>query len=109
MTEQTGKPEWVRVAEEYEASGLTQREFAARRDMTLSTLQSWVYRRRRQARAPEAHPVRLLPVQVRAAPGVSGSEPVELLLAGGERVRFAAGTDVEYVARLVAALGRRPC
>jgi transposase len=50
MTKQIEKPEWVRVAEEYEASGLTQREFAERRDMRLSTLQSWVYRRRRERR-----------------------------------------------------------
>ncbi|MCY1074304.1 hypothetical protein [Archangium lansingense] len=42
MTKRSEKPEWVRVAEEYEASGLTQREFAERRSMTLSTLQSWV-------------------------------------------------------------------
>ncbi len=67
MTKRSEKPEWVRVAEEYEASGLTQREFAERRGMTLSTLQSWVYRRRRQEGAPVAQPVRL-PVQVTAAP-----------------------------------------
>jgi transposase len=107
MTKQREKPEWVRVAEEYEASGLTQREFAERRGMTLSTLQSWVYRRRRQEGAPVAQPVRLLPVQVTAAAVVS--ESLEVLIASGERVRFAAGTDVEYVARLVAALGRKTC
>jgi transposase len=109
MSKQNEKPEWVRVAEEYEASGLTQREFAERRGMTLSTLQSWVYRRRRQEGAPVAQPVRLLPVQVTAAPVVSGSDRLEVLTASGERVRFAAGTDVEYVARLVAALVRKTC
>jgi hypothetical protein len=109
MTKQREKPEWVRVAEEYEASGLTQREFAERRGLTLSTLQSWVYRRRRQEGAPVAQPVRLLPVQVTAAPVVSGSDSLEVLIASGERVRFAAGTDVQYVARLVAALGRKTC
>ena len=109
MTKRSEKPEWVRVAEEYEASGLTQREFAERRGMTLSTLQSWVYRRRRQEGAPVAEPVRLLPVQVTAAPVRSGSDSLEVLTASGERVRFAAGTDVEYVARLVAALGRKAC
>ena len=109
MTKQREKPEWVRVAEEYEASGLTQREFAERRGLTLSTLQSWVYRRRRQEGAPVAQPVRLLPVQVTTASVVSGSDSLEVLTASGERVRFAAGTDVEYVARLVAALGRKTC
>ena len=109
MTKQREKPEWVRVAEEYEASGLTQREFAERRGLTLSTLQSWVYRRRRQEGAPVVQPVRLLPVQVTAAPVVSGSDSLKVFTASGERVRFAAGTDVEYVARLVAALGRKSC
>jgi hypothetical protein len=109
MSKQREKPEWVRVAEEYEASGLTQREFAERRGMTLSTLQSWVYRRRRQERAPEVEPVRLLPVEVRAAPVERGSGPLEVLTASGERVSFAVGTDVEYVARLVAALEKKAC
>jgi len=109
MTKRSEKPEWVRVAEEYEASGLTQREFAERRGLTLSTLQSWVYRRRRQEGAPVAEPVRLLPVQVTAAPVVSLSDSLEVLTASGERVRFTVGTDVEYVARLVAALGRKSC
>jgi transposase len=109
MSKQREKPEWVRVAEEYEASGLTQREFAERRGMTLSTLQSWVYRRRRQERAPVVEPVRLLPVQVREAPVVSGSDSLEVLTASGVRVSFAVGTDVEYGVRLVAALEREAC
>jgi len=109
MSKQNEKPEWVRVAEEYEASGLTQREFAERRGITLSTLQSWVYRRRRQEGAPLAQPVRLLPVQVTAAPVMSGSSTLEVLTASGERVSFAVGTDVQYVARLVAALEKKAC
>jgi transposase len=109
MSKQNEKPEWVRVAEEYEASGLKQREFAERRSMTLSTLQSWVYRRRRQEKAPVLEPVRLLPVQVRAAPEVSGSDTLEVHTTSGERVSFAVGTDVEYVARLVAALEKKGC
>jgi transposase len=109
MSKQNEKPEWVRVAKEYEASGLTQREFAERRGMTLSTLQSWVYRRRRQEEAPVAQSVRLLPVQVTAAPVERGSDCLEVLTASGERVSFAVGTDVEYVARLVAALEGKPC
>lgn len=109
MSKQNEKPEWVRVAEEYEASGLTQREFAERRGMTLSTLQSWVYRRRRQEGALVAQPVRLLPVQVTEAPEERGSDSLEVRTASGQRVHFAVGTDVEYVARLVAALRRKAC
>jgi hypothetical protein len=102
------KPEWLRVAEEFEASGLTQREFAGRRGLRLSTLQSWVYRRRRQVSAVAEPPVRLLPVQVSSAPAPAEAA-LEVVIASSVRVRFAAGTDVDYMARLVAALGRAAC
>jgi hypothetical protein len=105
VTKHVEKQEWVRIAEEFEASGLTQREFAERRAMSLGTLQSWVYRRRRQAGAVRVESIRMLPVQVAAVPAVSGTM-LEVVAPSGARVRFAAGTDVEYVAHLVAALSR---
>jgi hypothetical protein len=52
--------------------------------------------------------VRLLPVQVSGVPMAEGV-PLEVLTIGGARVRFASGTDVDYVARLVMALGRTAC
>ncbi|NNC18611.1 IS66 family insertion sequence element accessory protein TnpB [Corallococcus exiguus] len=104
MSKQVEKPEWESVAEAFEASGLTQREFAQQRGVRLSTLQSWVYRRRRAATA-RGEPVRLLPVQVATAP-VASESVLEVVAASGARVRFAVGTDVAYVARLVAALGK---
>ena len=103
MAKQVEKPEWSRIAEAFEASGQTQREFALARGVRLSTLQSWVYRRRRAGEA-RAEPVRLLPVQVATAP--AASESVLEVVANGVRLRFAVGADVDYVARLVAALGR---
>jgi transposase len=108
MRKSIEKPGWQRVAKEFEASGLTQREFAERRGVPLGTLQSWVYRRRRQESAAAESPVRLLPVQVSGAP-VHEVAPLEVALASGVRVRFGLGTDVEYVARLVAALGGSTC
>lgn len=105
MSKSIEKPEWLRVAEEFEASGLTQREFAGRRGLRLSTLQSWVYRRRRQVSAAAEPPVRLLPVQVSSAPSTQEAA-LEVVLPRGVRVRVASGMDVDYVARLVAALGR---
>lgn len=49
--------------------------------------------------------MRLLPVEVA---GMSRPSTVllEVVTASGARVRFSVGTDVEYVARLVAELGR---
>jgi hypothetical protein len=52
--------------------------------------------------------VRLLPVEV-AAPVESSAGKVEVLTARGVRVSFVLGTDVSYVARLVAALERPAC
>ncbi|NNB92149.1 IS66 family insertion sequence element accessory protein TnpB [Corallococcus exiguus] len=104
MAKQVEKPEWARIAEAFEASGQTQREFALARGVRLSTLQSWVYRARRAAPS-RAEAVRLLPVQVATTPAAMESG-MEVVAASGARVRFAVGTDVAYVARLVAALGR---
>ncbi|MFY2556698.1 IS66 family insertion sequence element accessory protein TnpA [Corallococcus terminator] len=70
MQKRAEKPEWVRVAEEFEASGLTQREFAGRRGLWLSTVQSWVYRHRRQVSTKVEPAVRLLPVQVSREPAL---------------------------------------
>lgn len=105
MSRQDEELEWIRVAQEFEASGLTQRQFAEQRGLVLSTLQSWIYRRRRQESQPGGEPLRLLPVQVTAGSPSTGSL-IEVLTSGGARVRFAAGTDVEYIARLVAAVSR---
>ncbi|GEN13413.1 hypothetical protein SAMN05443572_1203 [Myxococcus fulvus] len=104
MSKPVEKQEWFQVAEAFEASGLTQKEFSAQRGLRLSTLQSWVYRRRRQ-RPQKAPAVRLLPVAVSA---VAPQSPalLEVVLASGAKVRFPASADVDYVARLVTALGR---
>ncbi|MBZ4370055.1 IS66 family insertion sequence element accessory protein TnpB [Corallococcus sp. AS-1-6] len=104
MAKQVEKPEWARVAEAFEASGQTQREFALVWGVRLSTLQSWVYRYRRAAPSRK-EAVRLLPVQV-APPPAATESLLEVVAASGARVRFSVGTDVGYVARLVAALGR---
>lgn len=108
MRKRVENPEWLRSAEQFEASGLTQREFAQSRGLRLSTLQSWIYRRRRQQSAVAQPAVRLLPVQVSSAP-VSDEVVLEVVLPRGVRVRLGPSADVEYVARLVAALERSAC
>lgn len=79
MSKRGEKHEWLQVAEAFEASGLTQKEFSTQGGLRLSTLQSWVYRRRRQ-RTWKAQAVRLLPVEVPAVAqadwsGASTSKP----------------------------------
>ena len=97
------REKWVEVVEEYERSGLTQTAFAQQRAVALSTLQSWL-RRKRQQQAPER--MRLLPVQVAAAgPPVRARDvPLEVMLPSGVRLAVTPGTDVGYVARLVQVL-----
>lgn len=108
MSKPADKPQWVRIAEQFEQSGLTQKQFAQQQGLTLSTVQSWIYRRRRQASRSPVQPVRLLPVEVSSAP-VPDKGGLELVTPRGVRLRIPAGTDVDYVAGLVAALGRAAC
>jgi hypothetical protein len=108
MSKRAEKPEWLRVAEEFEASGQTQREFAGRRGLRLSTLRSWVYRRRRQVGAGAELPVRLLPVQLSRMPAL-GAAWLEVTLGSGVWMRFSPNTNVDYVARLAAVLERGAC
>ncbi|MCP3105290.1 IS66 family transposase [Myxococcus sp. K15C18031901] len=79
MSKPGEKQEWLQVAEAFEASGLTQKAFSAQRGLRLSTLQSWMYRRRRQ-HARKAPAVRLLPVEVPAVAQV-GPVLLEVVLA----------------------------
>jgi hypothetical protein len=108
MSKPADKPQWIRVAEQFEQSGLTQKQFAQQQGLPLSTVQSWIYRRRRQASGGSVPPVRLLPVEVSSTP-VAEQGRLEIITAQGARVSVAVGTDVEYVAGLVAALGRAAC
>ena len=100
-----GDPERLLAA--FERSGLTQEVFAQEHGVPVSTLRSWIYRRREALAERKLEP-RLLPVQVVAAPApeLRGEPaPVELSLASGLTLRFSVGTDARYVAALVAALG----
>lgn len=102
MTERQGRAFWEGTINEFMASGLAHKEFAALKGVKLYTFQSWLYRLRRER---SSRPQRLLPVRVAPAPAAG---PL-VLEADGITLRFGVGTDVDYVARLVAALDRSPC
>jgi hypothetical protein len=108
MSKPSDKSQWARIAEQFEQSGLTQKQFAQQHGLPLSTVQSWIYRRRRHASRSQAQPVRLLPVEVSPTP-VADRGGLEVITPQGVRLRVPAGTDVDYVAGLVAALGRAAC
>ena len=76
---------------------------AGRHRVKAKTLQWWRSELRRERREAPALPA-LLPVVVRGAQAPT-SAPVEIAV-GGAVVRVAVGTDVEYVAALIGAVGR---
>jgi hypothetical protein len=128
MAEQD-RDRWKRLVADFEASDLTQREFANERGESFSNLRYWIYRLRKETRplvtesakssdqAPAKVPApegsRLLPVCVVASASKTRTwatvmpardELLELALPSGVRVRFPAGTDLAYLRALAAAL-----
>ena len=128
MTDQD-RARWTKLVADYEASDLTQREFASERGVSFSNLRNWIYRLRKESRplvaeaakvpgqapakgtAPEGS--RLVPVRVVAsapkarramAAAFAGNVLLELALPSGARLRFPTGTDPKYLRALAAAL-----
>jgi transposase-like protein len=105
MVQRRGYEDWVKLIEEFEKSASSLEDFAAKLGVKPSTLQFWFYKLRKQA----SRASRFLPVSVvaSAAPKArqAAAETVELALATGALLRFSVGTDVRYVAQIIAALG----
>ena len=128
MTDQD-RARWTKLVADYEASELTQREFATERGISFSNLRNWIYRLRKESRPLLSEPAkvsgqalergaaaegsRLLPVRVVAsAPkarravdaAVARDALLELALPSGARLRVPTGTDPTYLRALAAAL-----
>jgi transposase len=120
---------WTKLVADFESSELTQREFASERGISFSNLRNWLYKLRKETRplvtkvaeeprqAPGAAAPRkgsrLVPVRVVAAAAKQrtrvlvageGERLLELALPSGARLRFPAGTDLDYLRALAAAL-----
>ena len=104
-----GHDEWLELLKEYETSELTQKEFVAKHDLSLSTFQWWLYRKSKQKKLDSNSSARFLPVEVVASPAplarAGGRDRGEASLRSGRVVRFGVGTDTRYLAELLAALG----
>jgi len=98
-----GRDEIARLLEAYDGSGLSQARFAEQRGVALTTLQSWLRRRRQQtgARDTKGRAPALIPVTLR--PGQS-ADRIEIALANGRELRVPADTEPARLARLVAVL-----
>ncbi len=116
---------WTKLVADYEASDLTQREFASERGVSFSNLRNRIYRLHQESRplvtnapassgqAPSRRPrkerSRLVPVRVVAsAPKARLLEAVprmlDLGLPSGVVVRFPPGTEPAYLRALISSL-----
>jgi transposase len=119
------KAEWTKVVADFETSDLSQREFAKERLLSLSNLRYWIYRLRRESRPLVTEPtersvnkaerrpakkglilkpVRMVGSAPKARQGEDGTGLLELALPSGTRLRFPAGTDLDYLRALTTAL-----
>jgi hypothetical protein len=101
--------EWASIIGEYERSGESHEAFCSGRGLNVGTFRAWLYRLRKASPLPE---VALLPVELAksAAPLTRALAPqaTDVIVAlGVVEVRFAVGTDVQYVGALVGKLRSR--
>jgi hypothetical protein len=97
--------QWRRRIEQWQASGLSVRDFCARHGLATASFYNW--RRVLERRAAERPP--FMPVQVVADAVPDQASPLEVVLAGGRTVRVAPGFDVATLRQLLSVLEGRPC
>jgi|SRR6185436_1251945 len=101
--------EWLKLVEEFRDSNLEQKEFVEKHNVHLSTFRYWLYKKAKHFQLESKPETKFLPVTVvaSAAPKARQQQPSELVLElpSGASLRFAMGSDTEYIAELVAALG----
>jgi hypothetical protein len=104
-----GRAYWTKLVTELARSGLTHAEFAAKRDVSVWSLRTWLYRLRREERGQP----RILPVRVvgstaptaRRQDDAAGASVIEADLPTGVRLRFSAATDPAVITDLLRRLG----
>src|SRR5208282_3061024 len=90
------------LVEQYRASGLTQREFAASVNIGYSTFTAWLHRRRR---SPVKEDPSWVPVEV-VKPGPSaGAGRYQLELPNGARVSVSPGFNAQELEHLLKLVG----
>jgi hypothetical protein len=99
-----GREAWVKLIEEFSGSGLSQREFAEEKQVSLNTLKFWIYKLRLETKE-----ARFVPVHVVASPAPTArgaaSASVEVVTRSGHLLRFGAGVEPRYIAAVLAELG----
>lgn len=98
------------ILDEFERSAMSGQKFAARIGVNYQTFATWVQKRRKARgqypaikRPAKTKPLRLVEA-VLEAPEPACATGVELLTAGGHRIRVSRAADIELVAELTRAL-----
>jgi len=102
--------EWSAIVEAYERSGQSHLEFCSKRGLKVASFRVWLYRVRKAQRAiPEVALVSVELAERASSTSVArASAATGLVIAVADvEVRLAVGTDVGYVACLVAELRSR--
>lgn len=110
-----GPDEWMTLLAEYESSGLQQKEFVEKHQLSLSTFQYWLYRKSKTVQAMSNTRQRFLPVVALPSPALEARageptaaplarEPIELELPGGVRLRLPPGTTARFLGELLVGL-----
>lgn len=104
-----GPDEWMKLVSEYETSGLQQKDFCAKHDVSLNTLQYWLYKRTRRSGSDSGPVTKFLPVELVPSTALSArreqpSSGVTVELPSGVRVHLSSDVPARYVAELLAGL-----
>ncbi len=113
-----GREFWTRLVDEFEAREPRLRHvaYAAEKGVRVWTFRSWLYRLRRERRESRGGDPSFLPVELigdgdealaAETVAVAGS-PIDAALPNGVLLRFAVGTDPEYVGALLRAVSGGP-
>lgn len=110
MQARRSRSEWSAIIKAFKKAGGSHEEFCKERGLNLGSFRGWLYRLQKGAKSgPE---VALVPVAVTgptSSPPRESAEPsAEIVVAvSGVHVRVVPGTDIAYVAALVAELRAR--
>lgn len=104
----TGKPRdelkerhWRQHIRDWQDSGLSVSAFCARRGLSQQSFYAW----RRELQRRDSEKALFVPIRLRNDdPAAATGERLEVLLAGGRRIRVAAGFDAATLRQLLAVL-----
>ena len=96
--------QWQQWIHQWQASGLSVRAFCARHRLAEPRFYAW----RRQLRQRQSQVTGFVPVHLLATPEAAAEHVLEVVLAGGRRLRVPAGFDAATLRHLLAVLEEAP-